>query len=90
MPTWGYATIPWVALPGILLWRSRGAGRLDAYAPRAQGHGADPLGRAVLAALFAAAAWRGDRAEWKGRTYRSRPAPPASGTTHPPAAQVGV
>jgi chlorobactene glucosyltransferase len=48
-----------------------------------------PVGSAVLAALFATAAWRGDRVEWKGRTYHSLPAPPLSGAPRPPAAQEG-
>jgi chlorobactene glucosyltransferase len=32
----------------------------------------NPLASCVLVALFVRAAWRGDRVEWKGRTYLSR------------------
>lgn len=32
----------------------------------------NPLAACVLAGMFARASWRGDRVEWKGRSYRSR------------------
>lgn len=43
-----------------------------------------PVGALATAALFAVAAWRGDRVEWKGREYRSVRAVNSAGRTPGP------